>query len=69
MVSISSIEKEVNKNTMKVGDLPTKTGPQALQPDEVSNIDTTSKDFWAFDLLFNSKNPSFFLLKSVDYLN
>jgi hypothetical protein len=35
MVSISSIEKEVNKNTMKVGDLPTKTGPQALQPYEV----------------------------------
>jgi len=43
MVSILSIEQEVNKNTMKVGDLPTKTGPQALQPDEVSDIDTTSK--------------------------
>ena len=65
MVSISSIEKEVNKNTMKVGDLPTRTGPQALQPDEVSNIDTTSKDFWTFDLLFNSKNPSSFLIAKI----
>ena len=35
MVSILSIEQEVNKNTMKVGDLPTKTGPQVLQSYEV----------------------------------
>jgi hypothetical protein len=35
MVSILSIEQEVNKNTMKVRDLPTKIGPQALQPYEV----------------------------------